>query len=347
MSSDDDACPLERYAACEPLHIVEARDVNGDFRLGSAGRRRIGAALKYRERRIDPRMPRAQDLVERQRVGAIELEMREHFVSAVISRVVVGENGLAIGFALHTRQQARPERRDVLDALQSRHQQLAGINDLEMRGARYLTCNAHVDNGACAGEGKAEIDFECRSAALYVTLGEPPRFVGIAGHDRVGGIRRMLAVDVRTRREDPWCGEMIGGDHPTQFDELLLPLARITEARDAVTELSQRQLRIVLDVEVQIDQAWKNGTAGQIHGFGVRRPRHGFPRPDRSQAISLDDDAAVLNRRSARAVDHAYIVENQHSRLVTRRRQNREHPRDSRSSNDPTKRVAHVTDCSV
>jgi len=34
----------------------------------------------------------------------------------------------------------------------------------------------------------------------------------------------MLAVDVRAGREDPRSGEMIGGDHPAQLDELLLPL---------------------------------------------------------------------------------------------------------------------------
>src|SRR5205814_7172865 len=135
---------------------------------------------------------------------------------------------------------------------------LAGVEDIEMRRAGQLTCNAVVEDSASDGEGKAEVDFQCRSDGLYVTLGKPPRFVGVAGHDRVGGVRRTLAVDVRTGREDPGRGETIGGDHPAQFYKLLLPLAWIAKARDAVTELPQGQLRIVLDVEVQIDQARKD-----------------------------------------------------------------------------------------
>ena len=148
---------------------------------------------------------------------------------------------------------------------------------------------------------------------------------------------------------------MICGDHPAQLDELLLPLAWIAEARNAMTELPERELRIVLDVKVQIDQTRKDRTAGQVDGFSARRRRDRIARPDRHEAIALNDDAAMLDWRRAGAIDDAGIVEDQEARLRLRirvefrrgrpldaaRRQNRQHSRNSGSENHPTKRVAH------
>src|SRR5207248_9387077 len=124
----------------------------------------------------------------------------------------------------------------------------------------------------------------------YAPRREPPPFVGVARHDSVSGICGRFVVDVRSRREDPRRRKMICGDHPPQLHEFLLPLAWIAETRNTVTELAERELRIVLDVKVQIDEARKDRTPGQVDGFSARRRRDRLARPDRHKAIVLNDD---------------------------------------------------------
>ena len=104
-------------------------------------------------------------------------------------------------------------------------------------------------------------------------------------------------------------------DHPAELVELLVPLARIAKGRDTMTELSQRELRIVLDVEVRIDEAGNHGAAGQIDRLGPGGHRNRRGRSDAHDALALDDDAAVLDRRRAAAVDDPHVVEDQRPRL--------------------------------
>ena len=144
----------------------------------------------------------------------------------------------------------------------------------------------------------------------------PARFLCIAGDDRVGGIGRILAVDVRAGREDARPGQAVGRDHLAQLEELLVPLPGIAERGDAVRELPQRQPRIVLDVEVQIDQPGDHGLAGEIDALGIRRRCHRRRRADGGDALALHDDAAVLDRCAAGAVDDAHVVENERAGLL-------------------------------
>ena len=140
----------------------------------------------------------------------------------------------------------------------------------------------------------------------------------------------MLSVDVWAGREDarPW--QTVGRDHPPQLVELVVPLTRVAERGHAVAQLPQRQLGIVLDVEMQIDQAGDHRPAGEIDAFRARRGWHCCRRPDAGDAIAVDDDAAVLDRCGASAIDNPYVLE--HHRLCLRprhgRRRNSQHEGD-------------------
>ena len=91
-------------------------------------------------------MTLAQNPIECFRLGAFEIEAREHAVSAVTPRFVVGEHGLTIGLRLDLTREAHPQRGDVLDAMQAGLNQLAGIENLEVRRAWNLSRLAHIDD---------------------------------------------------------------------------------------------------------------------------------------------------------------------------------------------------------
>ena len=56
--------------------------------------------------------------------------------------------------------QGDPQRGDVLDALQAGLNQLAGIENLEVRGAWNLSRLAHVDDRLRAGKRQAKVDLQ-------------------------------------------------------------------------------------------------------------------------------------------------------------------------------------------
>lgn len=151
----------------------------------------------------------------------------------------------------------------------------------------------------------------------------------------------MVAVDMRTCREDMGPGRMNRRDHPAQFDEFLVPLPGVAEGGDAMTELLQGELRIVLDMEVEVDQAGHDGAAGEIDALGARRRRHRFGRSDESHAIALNHQPATLDRRAARAIDDADVVEDERSRLQTARMQSERTTRESDKKDDWSKHLAH------
>ena len=136
---------------------------------------------------------------------------------------------------------------------------------------------ADLDDGLRAREREPEVDLQRRRAVADIDFRLAARLIRIAGHDRVGRVRGMLAVDVRPRREDARSRQVIRRDHATQLDELVVPLTRVAERGDAMTELAERQLRIVFDVEVQIDQAGHDRAAAEIDRLDVgwRRDRVG------------------------------------------------------------------------
>src|SRR5688500_17402319 len=98
---------------------------------------------------------------------------------------------------------------------------------------------------------------------------------------------------MRSSRKDPRPGDAIRRDHPAQLLERVVPLTWIAKRRHSVTELAQRELGILLDMKVRIDQAGHDGTAGEINRLypGGRRRRSG--RPGADDAITVDDDAPI------------------------------------------------------
>ncbi|MBA3296101.1 MAG: hypothetical protein H0U19_04135 [Acidobacteria bacterium] len=64
-----------------------------------------------------------------------------------------------------------------------------------------------------------------------------------------------------------------------------------------MTQLSQRELRIVLDVEVHVDETRHHGAAGEVHDLGTGRHPNRCGGSEAGDAIAFDDDAAVLDRR--------------------------------------------------
>ena len=63
----------------------------------------IGAAFEDGERRVEPWAAIAQHGVERLRLGAVEIQLREHAIAALAPRVVVEQDRLPIAFALAAR----------------------------------------------------------------------------------------------------------------------------------------------------------------------------------------------------------------------------------------------------
>ena len=147
----------------------------------------------------------------------------------------------------------------------------------------------------------------------------------------------MLAVDVRTGGEDAGRRETIRRNHAAQLDELLFPLAGIPEARHPVAELAERELRVVLDMKVQIDQAGDDRATRQIEDFRVRRQRQ--RRADLRDAVSLDYDTPVFNRRGPGAVDHTDVVQHQCPDLTVCREH--QHRAEGCHIREPSTCVAH------
>jgi hypothetical protein len=203
----------------------------------------------------------------------------------------------------------------VLDAVQPRVDERARVENLEVSGARDVMRSADVDHRLRARERKAEVDFQRRRAVRHVDLGLATRLLRIARDDRVRRIRGMLAVDVRPGRENPRPGKSVGRDHPPQLDELVVPLPGITKRCDTVTELPQRQLRVVLDVEVQVDEAGDDRLASQIDPLGVRGNRDGVHGAGILNALAPDDDRSALDRRPAPPVDDADVLEDEQALL--------------------------------
>src|SRR6266540_4300165 len=174
---------------------------------------------------------------------------------------------------------------------------------------------AHVDDRLRAGERKPVVDFQRGRPALDRQFRVPPRLLRVARDHGVCRVRRTVAVDVRAGREDPRTGTAVRGDYPPQLVELLVPLTRVAKRGDAMTELPQRELRVVLDVEVRIDQTGNHGTAGEIDRLGVGGRANRRGRPDADDALAFDDDAPVLDWRRAAAVDEADVLEHQSARL--------------------------------
>jgi hypothetical protein len=123
---------------------------------------------------------------------------------------------------------------------------------------------------------------------------------------------------VRPRREDPRARQTVRRNHPPQLHEFLVPLARIAERRDAVAELPQRHAGIVLDVEVQIDQAGNDRLARQVDKLTAGRRGRCRGRSGGSHPIAADHNPAVVNRRAAGAVDEARVIEHQRLRSLAR-----------------------------
>ena len=94
-------------------------------------------------------------------------------------------------------------------------------------------------------------------------------------------------------------------------------MPRVAEAGDAVRELPQRQLRIVLDVEVQIDQSWHQRATGQIQPLRTVRYFALSARLHALDAIGPDGHAHVVLRGLARAIDDPRVVQDQDPRRLT------------------------------
>src|SRR6266850_2809939 len=109
-----------------------------------------------------------------------------------------------------------------------------------------------------------------------------------------------------------------------------------------MTELPQCELRIVLDVKVEIDQTRNHRAPGQVDRFGTDGHANLCSASDAGDAVPFDDDAAALDRRCATAVDDADVVEHYAAPRHRLRGRDRQCVRDDGSANHPSKRSAHV-----
>jgi hypothetical protein len=122
----------------------------------------------------------------------------------------------------------------------------------------------------------------------------------------------MVAIDMRAAGEDVRPLQVVGSDHLAERHELVVPLSGIAERGDAVTQLPERQLRIVLDVEMQVDQAWHDRSAVEVDMLSPIGRRRARQWPDRRDAAIRDDDARGRDGRRAGAVDDLRAVEHEH-----------------------------------
>ncbi len=185
---------------------------------------------------------------------------------------VVRKHRLPIALAFDLGQQAGPQRRDVLDAVQAVREQLAGLEEFQMRGRHHAALAADVDDRLRARQRQPEIDLDRGCALRHRPFGKLPRFIGVAGDHRIAGIGRPWAVDVGAGRVDARAAQAVGGDRRTQAREGLVPLAGVAERRDAVGQLAERELcvgRRVVDMEVRVHQAGQDRSGPT----GRRAPR--------------------------------------------------------------------------
>ena len=178
-----------------------------------------------------------------------------------------------------------------------------------MRRAWNVTRAADVDDGPRAGQRQPEVDLDGDGAIGDVALGRAARLLGIARDDRICRVGRTLAVDVRPGESHPWPSQTLGGEKRAQRLVLLDPLPRVAEAGDAVRKLPQRQLRIVLDVEVQVDEAWHQRATGQIQPLRAVRYFALSARLHALDAIAPDGHAHVVLRGPARTIDDPRMVQ--------------------------------------
>ncbi len=230
----------------------------------------------------------------------------------------------------------------MLDAVQAGVEELTGVEQLQVRGAGNVVRAADADDRAGARQRQPEVDLERRRPALEIALGQPAGLLGVARDDRVGRVRGMLAVDVRPGGEDARPGQTVVGDHRPQSLELLLPLPRIAKRRDAVAQLPQRHLRVVLDMEMQVDQAGGDRAPGKVDALGLgrhgdlRRGAHG------RHAFARDDHAAVLDWPRASAVDDADVVEDDRARRRLPARDCTRHERHACDRHDLSNPPSHL-----
>src|SRR5712691_762786 len=109
-----------------------------------------------------------------------------------------------------------------------------------------------------------------------------------------------------------------------------------------MTELPQCELRIVLDVKVEIDETRNHRAAGEVDRLGTGGHANLCSASDAGDAVPFDDDAAALDRRCATAVDDADVVEYDAAHLHRLRGRERQCVRDDCGANHPSKRSAHV-----
>ena len=252
-----------------------------------------------------------EHLVQPSRLGACQVGVGEQRVPPVPPRVVVGQHRLSIPFGAPERDDAGAHRRDVLEAIQALEEQVAGVEDLEMRGAGHIVRPAHPHHGHRAREWQPEVDLQRRGAIGDVAFGGASRFFGIARDGGIERIRGMFTIDVRTGERHARAGQMLAAHDRLQRVELIDPLPGVTERRHAVGQLPDGQPGIALDMEVQIDQARHDDTTAEIDPLGVRRYRRpGLALPlHRYDAIAANDDAHVVSGRSPGAIDQADVIE--------------------------------------
>ena len=194
MTSRAPSRPARRV---ELLHLGEARGHDGNLSGLTPSVGPVGAALEDRKRGIEPRLVRAQHGVERLRLGSVEIGVREQpCIDRRVGRRCRAARPVGT-LPPASRHDAGAERGDVLDALEPRRDQLACVEQLEMRRAGNVMRVADLDDGLRARERQPEVDLQRRRAVADIDLRLAARLIRIAGHDRVGRIRGMLAVDVR------------------------------------------------------------------------------------------------------------------------------------------------------
>ena len=102
---------------------------------------------------------------------------------------------------------------------------------------------------------------------------------------------------------------MIAGNHRAERVKSFVPLSRVPERRDPMTELAQREFWIVLDVEMKINQTWNNRAPRQVDDLALWRQRNFSGWTNTKNAVAFDDDASALDRRLTTPVNHARVVE--------------------------------------
>src|SRR2546426_8175042 len=343
VAAHDDSRALLGRPARELFHLRET----GREHRRHIRRLAIVAAFEDRQGGIEKRLSFAKDSVKCLCLRPVEVGSCEQAITSVAPRVVALEYGLSIRFCLNSGNQTDAERRHVLDAMQSGRDELARVEQLQMCRTRNAVRFAHINHGLRACKREPEVDFQRGRSALNQHLCIATRFLAVARDDGVGGVRGVFAVDVRSRREDPRSGNVVRRNHATQLVELLVPLTWIAKRGDAMTELPQRDLRIVLDVKGEIDETRNHRAAGEGDHLGTGGGTDLWSAPDAGDAAAFDDDAAVLDRRGAAAVDDADVVECDAAHLCSLRGRDRQCVRDDGGAKHPSKRSAHVVGLSA